>query len=622
MAEANAQYSALLSLEPGNKEFQYYYAVTCTADSKLRLEGIERLLELKSVGKEAFEKSFNHGEIIEPFAELFFFLALAYHHNESFEKAYDFYKSAILKSSKKTTWLDEAIFRKGQCENAMNLEAPSIKLNVLSKSPVDLDNYFRAIDTEDSNLRLILTPSELRTKLDKKHGWVSPVAFDSESDVLYFCSYGKKGDTGLDIYSSRVSSDGTLGIPDRLPDSINSLFDDINPVFIKETSTLVFASNRPESIGGFDLFSAEIISSQGPFLSAEKLSRAWNTASNDYFLFPKSDNNLTLDEFDGWLVSDRTGTFSAPVLYEVTSTSLTKLTPNIDNNADYETGDSVKTSLIEPVVTSVNKAVVEKVSQTVAIEKTNDLAIQVGVYRVVPDLAFLPSGVSHFTRTLPNGLIKLFVGPFANQTARAEVKSQLISLGMTDVFNVKEKPSISTVISEPPSYIESNNSLQGVWYGVQIGAFKGESDKLTNQIAEGELYSELLDNGISRWYAAVDKDINNAYKELPNLIARGARSDAFVVKLVDGKRVAIVHSSPITDSITYRVKIVSFKNNVSAIDAAALLHLGSLITVRSVELGGEKIYFSSKSSLSEAEKVLELAKEEGFINAEIEKINE
>ncbi|MGY8888754.1 MAG: hypothetical protein ACKVJY_06910, partial [Flavobacteriales bacterium] len=46
MSEANSQYGALLSIEPDQLEFQYYYAVTCTADSTLREEGIQRLIAL------------------------------------------------------------------------------------------------------------------------------------------------------------------------------------------------------------------------------------------------------------------------------------------------------------------------------------------------------------------------------------------------------------------------------------------------------------------------------------------------------------------------------------------------------------------------------------------------
>ena len=73
MMEANMQYGALLSVEPENPDYQYYYAVTCTADSALRLEGINRL--------KALDTDDLHG------GERLFFLGLAYHHSSDYFKA-------------------------------------------------------------------------------------------------------------------------------------------------------------------------------------------------------------------------------------------------------------------------------------------------------------------------------------------------------------------------------------------------------------------------------------------------------------------------------------------------------------------------------------------------------
>ena len=624
MSEANAQYGALLSLEPENKEFQYYYAVTCTADYSLRQEGIDRLNELKGLS----------GDLIVLNAERLFFLALAYQHKEEFDVAVDFYRSAIGKSGKNDVWVEEAKFRLDQCKAVFDLPTPSVKLTFLSQSPVNLESYFRSIPTGNSHLRLILVPSELRTKLDKKRGWVSPVAFDSEADVLYFSSYGKKGGTGLDIYSSKILLDGSLDTPFRLPDSINSPADDINPVFVKENSTLIFASNRSASLGGFDLFSSETISYGGPFLSAEALPRVWNTASNEYFLFPKNDANLDSELFNGWLLSDRSGEFSAPILYEVAAVS-----ERAEEEPETIAEVAEVAEVVEPIINVVEEtdsdspkdSTIEAVSVPISVSQISNLSIQVGVFSTAPDLSLLPQGVDYFTKTLPNGLVKLFVGPFEDVVARSDAKSQLISFGLTDVFNVSETPpaEASESIVEASVPRSSGNALSGVMYGVQIAAFSGEPDDLTKEIAGGELFSEQLTNGVKRWYAAVYRDLKSTQAELPELISRGARSDAFMVKLVDGIRVSIVHSSPtpsasqpVDESVVYRVRIASFEKSVSAIDAAALLHLGSLVTVRSVELGGEKIYYSSKSNLTEAEKALRLAKKEGFIKAVIEKIHE
>ena len=264
MSDANSQYGALLSIEPDQIEFQYYYAVTCTADSALRQEGIQRLLALD--GKMASE------------GERLFFLALAYHHIEDFKQAAKFFQRAISFSNKKSEWLNEAVFRLSQCEALQDLESPTISVSHSSKNEVELGDFFRSIPTESTPFRITLVPTALRSKLDKKRGWVSPVVYDPESDVIYFCSYGNKGATGLDIYMSKINPDGSMSESQRLPDSINSAADEINPVYHKETESIIFASDRASSLGGFDLFSAKATAANGKYGSAERLPRAWNTS--------------------------------------------------------------------------------------------------------------------------------------------------------------------------------------------------------------------------------------------------------------------------------------------------------------------------------------------------------
>jgi len=241
MMEANMQYEALLSVEPDNIDYQYYYAVTCTADSSLRMEGIDRLKALEGLG------SFG--------GERLFFLALAYHHSSDYLLAIKVFKRAEQSALRKSVWLSELKLRLAQCEAALGNQPPSNSFTRHSSVTVSLEDFFRSITSNDSPYRMILLPTELRTKYDKKNGWVSPVAFDAETDLMYFSSYGKKGETGLDIYSAKILKDGSLDLPVRLPDSVNSLSDEMNPFFHAGSSTLIFASNRQSSLGGYDIFS-------------------------------------------------------------------------------------------------------------------------------------------------------------------------------------------------------------------------------------------------------------------------------------------------------------------------------------------------------------------------------
>jgi len=648
MSEANRQYGALLSIEPDQLDFQYYYAVTCTADSTLREEGIQRLIALE--GEMASE------------GERLFFLALAYHHIEDFKQATKFFQRAIASSDKNSEWLNEAEFRLGQCEALQALEPQTMSISYSSKDEVELSDFFRSIPTESTPFRITLVPTLLRSKLDKKRGWVSPVVYNPESDIIYFCSYGNKGATGLDIYMSKINPDGSLTESQRLPDSVNSSADDMNPVYHRETESIIFASDRASSLGGFDLFSAKVISPNGKYHSPERLPRAWNTASNEYFLFPDSttlaDGNLS----GGWLVSDRSGHFSSAVLYRSHAVSNAKLDPveqeqqdvlvevspiaiqSSRNDSEIKESlelDSVIVAQEEPVLESVQEPVHEPVVERV---QTSELAIQVGVFKSLPDVGFLPENTEIIVKTLPNGLIKVFVGPFVNEEKRRNARAELIAYGLEDMFNAtvtqtegneKER---QTIPLEAHEGIHPTDTLTGTWYAVQIGAFSGEPNQPLLTMTQGNLFYEVLSDGLKRWYTEASRSVDQTLDMLPILIERGAREDAFIVKLENGKRMKIiamnsvardrvdiqatVTKAPVSSVAFYRVRIASFVNSIPAVEAAALLHLGTLVTVRSIEIAGEKVYFTSKLPLEEAERAFDLSVQEGFENARIEKHNE
>jgi hypothetical protein len=648
MSEANSQYGALLSIEPDQLEFQYYYAVTCTADSTLREEGIQRLIALE-------DKMESEGERL-------FFLALAYQHIEDFKQATQVFDRAIALSDKNSDWLKEAEFRLVQCDALQDLAPPTISISYSSKDEVELGNFFRSIPTEGGPFRITLVPTILRSKLDKKRGWVSPVVYNPESDVIYFCSYGNKGSTGLDIYTSKINPDGSLSESQRLPDSVNSSADDMNPVYHKETESIIFASDRDSSLGGFDLFSAKIISPNGKYGSPERLPRAWNTSSNEYFLFPEShtlaDGNLS----GGWLVSDRSGHFSSAVLYRSHAVSNAKLEPveeeqqeviaevaPIESHSSQDAPEINEDMQSENVIVAQEEPVLEQVDEPAnepvqAPVQTSELAIQVGVFSSLPDVGFLPKNTEIIVKTLPNGLIKVFVGPFVNEEERSKAKVELIAYGLEDVFNAtviqteEKENEIQTTPLVALEGIHPTDQLPGIWYAVQIGAFSGEPSQPMLTMTQGNLFYEVLSDGLKRWYTEANRSLDQTLEKLPILIQRGARTDAFVVRLEDGKRMKImamnsvarerVDAQPTETQVAvasvafYRVRIASFVNSIPAIEAAALLHLGTLVTVRSIEIAGAKVYFTSKLPLDEAERAYDLAVEEGFKNARIEKLNE
>ena len=367
-----------------------------------------------------------------------------------------------------------------------------------------------------------------------------------------------------------------------------------------------------------------------------------------------ADGNLS----GGWLVSDRSGHFSSAVLYRSHALSNAKLEPveeeqqeviaEVASIAIHSTHDAPEIKEIvesENVIVAQEEPVLEPANEPVqAPVQTSELAIQVGVFRSLPDVGFLPKNTEIIVKTLPNGLIKVFVGPFVNEEERSNTKVELIAYGLEDVFNAtviqteeKEKE-IQTTPLVALEGIHPTDQLPGIWYAVQIGAFSGEPSQPMLTMTQGNLFYEVLSDGLKRWYTEANRSLDQTLEKLPILIQRGARTDAFVVRLEDGKRMKIMAMNSVArergDAQTtetqvavafvafYRVRIASFVNSIPAIEAAALLHLGTLVTVRSIEIAGAKVYFTSKLPLDEAERAYDLAVQEGFKNARIEKLNE
>ena len=349
-------------------------------------------------------------------------------------------------------------------------------------------------------------------------------------------------------------------------------------------------------------------------------------------------------------MSDRSGHFSSAVLYR--SHAVSNAQPESVEQEQQE--DSVEVSSI-----AIHSSLpIPEVKEVVALENANnaqvnpiqdpvlkaELAIQVGVFSSLPDVGFLPENTEIILKNLPNGLIKVFVGPFVDEEQRRKAKTELMAFGLEDVFNatVIQTEEKEIDLKTPPLValegIHPTDTLTGIWYAVQIGAFSGEPSQPMLTMTRGNLFYEILSDGLKRWYTEASRSVDQTLEMLPILIARGAREDAFIVKLENGKRMKIIAMNAVapnrvdvtpTDPVAsvpsvafYRVRIASFVNTIPALEAAALLRLGTLVTVRSIEIAGEKVYFTSKLRLEEAERAYDLSVKEGFENSRIEKYNE
>jgi hypothetical protein len=132
------------------------------------------------------------------------------------------------------------------------------------------------------------------SRLNPSHGWSEPEHFACQADggpnssvdemgpsylktkgqkVLYFSS-------GPDIYVSEQLDGGTFG-PAAPVTELNSTFGDFRPNVRRNGLEIVFDSNRSDTLGGQDLYSATRESVDDPWSTPVNLGNVVNTAANE-----------------------------------------------------------------------------------------------------------------------------------------------------------------------------------------------------------------------------------------------------------------------------------------------------------------------------------------------------
>jgi hypothetical protein len=112
-----------------------------------------------------------------------------------------------------------------------------------------------------------------------------------DGNLLVFARREKIGDNS-DLYMSRKLPSGKWGIPQKLPDIINSPYNEDLPYLSYDGTTLYFSSEGHNSMGGYDLFKTEWDQKTNSFSRPENLGFPINTTDDDKSICVTPDNRL------------------------------------------------------------------------------------------------------------------------------------------------------------------------------------------------------------------------------------------------------------------------------------------------------------------------------------------
>ncbi len=267
-SEAKDLYSQLVSLYPKDPNFNYRFGACLIAvdeDKTYPLKFLEYAVSRPNVDIDAF-----------------YFLGKGYHYNYRFEEAIQYfnkYKSKLDVKSNAIYPVEQDI---RYCENGKLLLRDISTPLVIKKSKVSIADFFTSFKISDMGGRMMYAPKELHTATDKKKGYTPVMYKNSNSNFVYYSSYGPNDKNGLDLYKVHVSDAGVIGKPFRLPDNINTPHDERFPFLTEDESKFYFSSTGHNSMGGADIFVASHDSITQVFGSPVNLDYSINTPDDDF----------------------------------------------------------------------------------------------------------------------------------------------------------------------------------------------------------------------------------------------------------------------------------------------------------------------------------------------------
>lgn len=121
---------------------------------------------------------------------------------------------------------------------------------------------------------------EINTKYWEAHGFIT-----EDGSTLIFASDRPGGFGGLDLYVSKLGSDGEWGMPVNMGPEVNTPFNEDRPFLTNGGKMLFFASQGHHNMGGYDIFRSEM-QYNGLWSTPQNLGYPLNSPDDNIFFCP------------------------------------------------------------------------------------------------------------------------------------------------------------------------------------------------------------------------------------------------------------------------------------------------------------------------------------------------
>lgn len=273
--EAKPAFKKFIKTQPSNGNYNLWYGVCCLKTG----EAAEAVKYLET----AVKRRVPSGQL---------YLAQAYNDLYRFEEAIETYEAYIsdLNKRKRPTEEAEMLLEKSKANFRMLKGVEEVCF--IDSFVVDKENFLEAYKISPESGKLFMYDAYFPDS-------------DKEGGTVYETELGNK------LYYSELQPDSTLSILSRnklldnwsngslLPGTINEAMNADYPYVLTDGVTIYYASDGPESMGGYDIFVTRFNTNTNSYLTPENVGMPFNSPYNDYMYVIDDFNNL------GWFASDR-----------------------------------------------------------------------------------------------------------------------------------------------------------------------------------------------------------------------------------------------------------------------------------------------------------------------------
>lgn len=176
-----------------------------------------------------------------------------------------------------------SLFRKEGHEAAVSLSVDGSQLYIFKNDITGSNLYVSNYDGSNWSEPVKL-PEPINSRYDETHATVS-----ADNNTLYFTSNREGGLGGLDIYRIRKLPNGEWAKPENMRE-LNTQYDEETPMLHPNGKTIYFSSEGHNSMGKFDIFYSHM-DDEGNWSAPKNIGYPINTPDDDFFFVPTTTQN-------------------------------------------------------------------------------------------------------------------------------------------------------------------------------------------------------------------------------------------------------------------------------------------------------------------------------------------